>query len=260
MNASVNYQVETETFTGPFDLLLKAINDGQLDVQRVSLGQITAAYLTYWRANMPNLVAASDFLYMAALILEMKSKALLPVREELLDEDLFLGLEESLVDHIQEYQLYKNMALTLKERKAVFERIYGRHEGEELEKEIELVDVSLKDLVFAFKKVYDEAAKREAVVAIPAEEISIEDRILEIKRLVAGRTDGVPFEDIFLRKTRLEVIVTFLAVLELCKQRFIRIAQGRRFGSILIFAVPIVDQFEIIEVEENGTGTVAEQL
>ena len=122
-----------------------------------------------------------------------------------------------------------------------YAKIYGRHEGEAEEKEIELVDVSLKDLVVAFKRVYDEAAKRERVVPIEAEEVSLEDRIIEIKRMLAGRGDGVPFEDIFLRKTRLEIVVTFLAILELTKQRFIKITQGRRFESILIFARKIYE-------------------
>jgi len=241
MTEEVAYKVEIEAYTGPFDLLLKAIDEGGIDVFNVSISSITSSYFEYWKREEPNLVLASDFLIMAAYLIELKSKSLLPSREENLEEEIMIDIEESLVSHIQEYQVYKNLAQTLRERKEVFEKVYGRHEGEPQEKEIELVDVSLKDLVSAFKRVYDEAAKREKVVAIEAEEVTIEERIIEIKGLLANRKEGIPFEDIFIRKTRLEIVVTFLAVLELAKQSFIRIAQGGSFGSILLFAKGVVD-------------------
>jgi segregation and condensation protein A len=241
MTEEVAYQIEIDVFQGPFDLLLKAIDEGNVDIYRVSIRQITSSYFEYWKKEEPDLVLASDFLVMAAYLMELKSRSLLPAREGVVDEEILMDLEESLVSHIQEYEVFKNLAQTLRQRKDVFEKVYGRHEGEEQEKEIELVDVSLKDLVIAFKRVYDEAARRESVVAIEAEEVTLEDRIVEIKRLLAGRKDGVPFEDIFIRRTRLEIVVTFLAILELVKQRFIKVAQGRRFGSILIFTREIYD-------------------
>jgi len=236
MTEEIVYQIKIDVFEGPFGLLLKAIDDGQIDIFRVSIAQITASYFEYWKIEEPNLLLASDFLYMAAYLIEFKSRELLPFKEERVEEENILGLEESLVAHIQEYQVYKKVAEGLKQRKMLYERIYARHEGEPMESEIQLVDVSLRDLVLAFQKVYKEAADREKVIPIQAEEISLEDRIVEIKRMIAGRKDGLPFEDLFIRRTRLEVVVTFLAMLELAKQRFICIAQGRRFGSILIFA------------------------
>lgn len=241
MTEELAYQIEIDVYNGPFDLLLKAIDEGSIDIYRVSLSKITNSYFEYWKREEPDLILASDFLYMAAYLLELKTRSLLPAREEFIEEEILTGLEESLISHIHEYEVYKNLAQTLRQRKEIFEKVYGRHEGEEQEKEFELVDVTLKDLVLAFKNVYEEAAKRERVVPIEAEEISIEDRIVEIKRLIAGRKDGVPFGDIFLRKTRLEIVVTFLAILELAKQRFISITQGRRFGSILIFARSIYE-------------------
>ena len=133
------------------------------------------------------------------------------------------------------------MAQTLKLRKDMFERVYGRHEGEAQQKEFELVDVDLRDLVQAFKRVYDDAAKREAVVPIIAEEVTLEKRIEEVRAVITGRSEGVAFVDIFLRRTRLEIVVTFLAVLELAKQTFLRIVQDRRNGTILIFDREVYD-------------------
>ena len=239
MTEELAYQIEIDVYKGPFDLLLKGIDEENIDIYQVSISQITSSYFEYWKREEPDLILASDFLAMAAYLLELKSKALLPAKEEVVEEGVLAGIEESLVSHIQEYEVYKNLAQTLRQRKEVFEKVYGRHEGEEEEKEIELVDVSLRDLVLAFKRVYDEAAKRERIVPIEAEEITLEDRIIGIKKMVAGRSDGVPFEDLFLRKSRLEIVVTFLAILELAKQRFIRLTQGRRFGSILIFAASL---------------------
>ncbi|MFH1361938.1 MAG: segregation/condensation protein A, partial [bacterium] len=105
---------------------------------------------------------------------------------------------------------------------------------EKQEKEIELVDVSLQDLVVAFKRAYDQAAKRLKIQSIEEEEITLETRIEEIRRIVTQSPAGVPFLDIFVRRTRLEIVVTFLAILELAKQHFLRVAQKGRFGSIFI--------------------------
>ncbi|OGB89187.1 hypothetical protein A2625_02575 [candidate division WOR-1 bacterium RIFCSPHIGHO2_01_FULL_53_15] len=240
MSVQTAYQVKTDVFEGPFDILLKAIDDGQIDIHRVSLAQITASYFAYWRAEKPELLSASDFIFMAACLIELKSKGLLPARAEIVRQAEESAIEESLVAHIQEYQVYKKVAQDLRQRKEIFDRIYGRHEGEKVEGEIELKDVSLRDLVTAFQKVYHEAAEREKIVPIKAEEITLEDRIVEIERLIAGRGDGLPFEDLFLRRTRLEVVVTFLAILELAKQNCINIRQGRRFGSILIFGTGVL--------------------
>jgi segregation and condensation protein A len=236
MTEELSYQVKLDVFEGPFELLLKAIDEGKIDVYRVSLAQITSSYFEYWRREEPNLILAADFLYLAAYLFELKVRGLLPQPEEVTLEENLLGIEESLVQHIQEYQLYKQIAQELRQRKTIYEKVYGRHEGEEVAGEIELVDISLRDLVVAFEKIYREAVEREKIVGIVAEEITLDQRIAEIKELVAGRQDGLPFNELFIRKTRLEVVVTFLAVLELAKQRFLKIVQDRRFASILIFA------------------------
>jgi len=251
MTGQTVYQVKIDTFEGPFDLLLKAIDDGQLDIFRVSLSEIVASYFEYWKREEPNLIMASDVIYMAAYLIELKTRELLPYRDDTAMVEELAGIEESLVSHIQEYEVYKKLAQGLRQRKEIFEKIYGRHEGEKQEKEIELVDVSLRDLVLAFQKVYTEAVEREKIIPIIEEEITLDDRIVEIRRLVAGRKDGIPFEDLFIRKTRLEIVVTFLAILELAKQQSISIRQGKTFGQILIFGISVVDQLERIN---DGTS------
>ncbi len=249
MNQPTSYQIKIEVYDGPFDLLIKAIDEGQIDIFRVSLSEIVDSYFKYWKVNEPSLLVASDFILMAAYLIELKARELLPSRgsEEVGEE--IAGIEQSLVDHIQEYEVYKRLASTLRERKQLFEKIYGRHEGEKQEKQIELVDVSLKDLLLAFQKVYNEAVQREKVTAIPEEEITLDQRLAEIRDLLTGKKDGLPFISLFLRRTRIEIVVTFLAILELAKQRAISIKQGGTFGEILIF--PLTAE----EKGENPDGT-----
>jgi len=182
MNGSTAYQVKVENYEGPFDLLLKAIDDGNVDIFTISLSKITSSYFEYWKAFLPNLINASDFLIMAAYLIELKSKSVLPKRaDEVLDGPSQEEIENSLISHIQEYEIYKNIASNLLQRKEEFKKIFSRHEGEPVENEIRLKDVSLKDLVSAFNKVYKEAVDREKVVQITREEITLDKRIAEIK-------------------------------------------------------------------------------
>lgn len=236
MSNDVAYQVNLDTFTGPFDVLLKAIEEGEIDIFNISLSQITASYFDYWKRIEPPLVLAADFLTMAAYLLEYKSKRMLPINEELIIvEDDPSNIESSLMAHLEEYAFYKNVAVTLKQKKEIFEKIFARHEGESVEKEFELKDVSLKDLVFAFKKIYDAAQKRDSIRTIADEEITLEMRIAEIKALIEDKKGVVALDEIFFRGTRIEIVVSFLAILELAKQGFIRIAQDKRFEMIYLF-------------------------
>ncbi|MFH1390431.1 MAG: segregation/condensation protein A [Candidatus Margulisiibacteriota bacterium] len=234
LNRETAYQIKLEVFEGPFDLLLKAIDDGKLEVAVVSISDIISSYFEYWKNFKPGLIAASDFLYMAAYLIDLKTRGLLPVRQVEGEAENDLKIEASLISHIHEYAAYKQIALNLRQRKEVFDKIYSRHEGEKVDKEIKLVDVSLRDLVVAFKKVYDEAVERENVLHIKAEEITLEERIVEIREILTRTPAGVPFEELFIRKTRLEVVVTFLAILELAKQGNLDLKQDRRFATIMI--------------------------
>jgi len=235
MIQKTSYQIKIEVYDGPFDLLIKAIDDGQIDIFKVSLSQIVDSYFAYWKREEPNLLVSSDFILMAAYLIELKARELLPTRNSDEAGEDIAGIEQSLVDHIQEYEVYKKLANTLRERKQLFEKIYGRHEGERQERQIELVDVSLKDLLLAFQKVYSEAVQREMVSAIPEEEITLDMRLAEIRDMLAAKQDGLPFIALFLRRTRIEIVVTFLAILELAKQQAISIKQGGTFGDIYIF-------------------------
>jgi len=239
------YMVKQEAYEGPFDLLLEAINEGKLEIHQISLSRITSEYLERLKQIKElNIILSSDFLVMAAQLVELKSRSLLPVTINENEEEMIEDLEQSLVDHIAEYQVFKQAAQTLRQRKEIFENIYGRHEGEQLEHEIVLKDVSLKDLVEAFKKIFDEINDEDQLVPIEFEEIKIEDKIEWIKEKIRLQPEGVGLSDLLVRRTRLEVVVTFLAILELVRQKEARIIQGATFGSIAVKGV---------EKENGGT-------
>jgi len=241
VSALSNYYVKLEAFEGPFDLLLHLIDEEKIDIYAVSLDQITKGYLDYLKLLKElNIVVASEFLLMAAYLLEMKSKKLLPREEQKEAEESLEELESTLLERLFEYKIFKNLAEKLGRRKEVFQKAYSRYSIEmdgalDEDREIFLTDVSLKDLVSAFKKVWDVVEARGVVEEIPEEHITVGEKIKEIVKRIKQRKTGLPFEELFTKFTKLEVIVTFLAILELAKQRLIFIKQGESFGSILIF-------------------------
>ena len=234
------FEITIPKYTGPFDLLLSAIKENEIDIFEISLSQITSTYFDYLRkVEIVNLNAASEFLLMASMLLEMKSKKLLPQ-----PEDLALQLEEEeiegeLANHLEEYKMFKQMAETLKIKKESFRKVYSRYHREVAgpeHKDFYLKDVSLQDLVVAFKKVWDSIGVQEDTrTIIKDEDITLPQRIEEVVNMLKENSDGVEFERLFIRRTRIEVVVTFLAVLELAKRNSIKIVQGVRFGGIRIF-------------------------
>ncbi|NQU18324.1 MAG: segregation/condensation protein A [Candidatus Saganbacteria bacterium] len=232
------YTVKTDTYEGPFELLMQAIKEGRIDVYDVSLSKITHEYLEYLKnISILNLNNASEFLVMVACLLEMKSKKLLPqshLEVEIKQEE---EIEMDLARHIQEYNIYKHMAKGLRRRKEEFSKIYSRyHFNEKKEKEdvIKLKNVNLEDLVAAFQRVWEQAQKEDEVRAITEETVTLPARIEEVKRLLKESNGRVHFKDLFIRRTRVEIVVTFLAVLELSRQRLINLLQGERFDEIYI--------------------------
>ncbi|OGC04230.1 hypothetical protein A2276_06470 [candidate division WOR-1 bacterium RIFOXYA12_FULL_43_27] len=233
------YSVKTATYEGPFDLLLQAIKEGRIDVYDVSLTKITSEYHLYLKENLRtlNLNRAAEFLVMVACLLEMKSKKLLPEPPTLSGIQEEEEIELDLAAHIKEYGVYRDLALRLRERKEHFAKVYSRYhfEEENIAKEvpINLGKVSLEELVFAFQKIWREAREEEEIRAITEEPITLPRRIEEVKKILYGK-ERVRLEELFVSGTRLEIVVTFLAVLELTRQKFIYLLQGEKFGEIHI--------------------------
>ena len=233
-----SYNVKLDVFEGPFDLLLAMIDKGDIDLYKVSLTQITSGFLDYIRSmkNL-NIVVAGEFLLMAAYLLEMKSRMLLPEKPAAEEEEDLLGVEEELLERLAEYKLYKGLEKSLRDRKEVFQKVYTRYKPEEAmeDREIFLVEVSMKDLVTAFKKIWDESESRGKTREIVAEPLSVSDKIAEILDRVSAKPDGVNFGSLFTTYAKMEIIITFLAILELIRQKLVRILQNEMFGEIYLY-------------------------
>lgn len=232
------YKVKLDVFEGPFDLLLAMIDNGQLDLHKVSLTQITRGFLDYIHAmEKLNMLIAGEFLLMASYLLEMKSRMLLPQQPTVAEEEDLVNVENELLERLAEYKIYKGLAQSLKDRKEVFQKVYSRYAPEEAmaDQEYFLVDVSLKDLVAAFKRVWDIAESREKTGEIIQESFSVKEKIAEITGKIKSSPDGVSFNSFFVRFIKPEIIVTFLAILELIKMKMIKIMQKEIFGEIYIF-------------------------
>jgi segregation and condensation protein A len=233
------YTVHLDNFDGPLDLLLHLIRREEMNIYDIPIARITEQYL----AIISELAAidvdrASEFLVMAATLLGIKSRMLLPkppkvvVVEELPPE----GGEdprEELVRQLVAYSQYKEAAAELKQREQVMARVYTRgFFAEEPEGPAPLRGLSLTDLVKAFDAVLKEEWNWREV---PREEIPLREKIREINFRLSRHPGGIRFRDLFTRGgSRLEVVVTFLALLELMRQRKAVAAQGELFGEIII--------------------------
>lgn len=233
-----SYNVKLDKFEGPLDLLLYLIRKNELDISDIPISIITRQYLEYLKLMKDlNLEVAGEFLVMASTLIQIKSSMLLPARDE---ENL--GEEEvdpraELIRRLVEYSRYKEAAAQLNERKLLgrdlFARAYPLPEPEFTERCDEQLELDLFGLIEAFRAVIARAP-RESFHEVSAESISIAERINEILSLLQER-ETIVFDKLFENSIDREYIVaTFLAILELCKLRLIRVHQQSQCGTIWI--------------------------
>jgi segregation and condensation protein A len=235
--------LKLEAFEGPLDLLLHLIKKNEIDIYDIPISLITQQYLQYLEVMKSlNLDIASEFLVMAATLLHIKSKMLLPqADEEETEEEEEAGEDPraELVRRLLEYQRFKEAAQELAKGPLLDQEVFIRHffEEKELEATEEFLDgeMSLFDLVQAMKQVLETLPAGE-VEEISVDQLNIKDKIHEVMEQLWEK-ESILFADLFSKMTpRREVVVTFLALLELIRLRMIQIYQGDSFGSIRIFS------------------------
>jgi segregation and condensation protein A len=232
------YQVSLPVFEGPLDLLLHLIERQELDITQVSLARVTNQYLDYLaRISERDPDNLADFLVVAAKLLLIKSRVLLP-RPPALPASEEEDVGEDLVRQLIEYKRFKEAAQWLQEVEAQGLRSYVRlAAAPHLEPVIDLGDVSLDDLLTAVREVLAIKPPAPSVDnAVAPITITIADQIQLIERRTAGG-QRVSFRRLLRRaRSRIEVIVTLLALLEMVKQLRVRMQQDQLFGDILIVA------------------------
>lgn len=233
-----DFLVKLEVFEGPFDLLLSLIDKEELDIYEVSLTKITAGYLEYLgEAEELNLDLAGEFLLMAAILLKLKSKKLLPESPAGGEEADLINNEGELLERLVEYKIFKELAEELQERETTFGKVYFRPTpGTKIEKQYLLEDISSDALAELFRKAWQMSLLNNEVKALYFEEISVDEKKKTILKKVAGHPGGFDFFEIFENGfNRYEIVVSFLAILELVRQKIIRLRQKVFHGPIFIF-------------------------
>jgi segregation and condensation protein A len=235
------YKIKLETFEGPLALLMHLIEKNQIDIYDIPIAEVTEQYLAYLRALEEfNIDIASEFLVMAATLLLIKSRMLLPkppVNDELADEE---DPRQELVERLLEYRRYKQAAELLETMMRAREKLFSRPPRDFGTKVILPDDLKIDELIEAFAAVWESAVDEFAFVA--REEISIQDKMQDIVLLLRKNDARLEFSQTFIRSgSRTEMVTAFLALLELIRLKRIRISQERSFGPIYLTLGDVVN-------------------
>jgi len=236
----MNYRCNLDIFEGPLDLLLHLVKEQKMDIYDIRITEITRQYLSYLDLlSELNLETVGEYLVMAAELAKIKSKTLLPLPET--EEDALTAAGEDpraeLMRRLLEYQRYKEAAFDLRQKEYDQQQLFTRAGEVVLESSEEelLIEANVFDLLTAFQKVLQEKSfKKDYEIKVTT--LSVSDRINDILEIL-NLSESVTFDSLFTTlNTKQEVIVTFLAILELMRMQLIRSQQARQFDVIRIYA------------------------
>ncbi len=244
-----NYKVQIPVYEGPLDLLLQLIEHAELDITAVALAQVTDQYLAYIHQIQVPPDEISAFLVVAAKLLQIKSEALLPRApiHEAGEEDL----GEALARQLRLYKRFKEMAIWLDERVARHLHTYLRvAPPPKVETRLDLSDITLVDLMEAARTIFlQEQAKSALGTVISAPRITIREKIAWIARKLSEEHQATFKQLLGEKPTRLEIVVTFLALLELVKRYRVSTRQEGLFSDIQIEKLEEWGEDENLEIE-----------
>jgi len=245
-----DYRVQLPVFEGPLDLLLHLIEQEELDITKVALAQVTDQYLAYIAIlKEVDVEFLTDFLVLAAKLLLIKSQALLPKPPPSIIDEEEEDVGDQLARQLLAYKQFKATAQTLREREAAGLRTFVRiAPPPKIEPKLSLGDVTLDDLIAAVRQALAVRPPDPAVDAVVSPvTVTIGQQMGLIRSRLAHHRQ-ISFNRLLKQAAdRVEVIVTFLAVLELIKQHMIDVRQNSMFGEIVILAIA-----------DNGAGNTAE--
>jgi len=238
----MTYKVKLDIFEGPLDLLLFLIRKNEIDIYDIPIVTVAQQYVEYLELMKAlNLEIAGEFLVMAATLIHLKSRSLLPQQEDDTGVDEGTDPLEELRRQLIEYQKYKDAALVLREKeileKDVFTRSYFEERVVKSEEGLEMEDLSLFDLLSALKNILKKGDHKDALMEVTAEQISVKDKITWLLEMLRDKKN-ITFESLFgSLKSRMEIVSTFLALLELIKLQAVRVLQQMPFGTIFIYSI-----------------------
>ena len=224
-------------FEGPLDLLLHLIKESKMDIMNIEIEVITDQYMKFLNEQEKmNLEVSSEYLVLASELLEIKSKLLIP-NNKVEDSEEEIDPREELINRLLEYEAYKNITKVLQEKELLRKDIYTKYpenisnyipENKEIHS-----DVSLDDLINAFQKYYQRKIDNKPLnTKVTLKEISVSSRRSDIKR-VLKKKGKVSFFELFPVSSREYIVATFLAILEMAKNRELKITQNDTFDDII---------------------------
>lgn len=253
--------VHLEHYEGPLDLLLDLIRRQQIDIKDIPIATITSQYLAYMeKARELDMDLGAEFVYMAATLIHIKSKMLLPVDPELQklapEEDPRLEL----VDRLLEHERFKNAAQMLQQKRLIEENVWSNPQIQSYlaEDEDPGLAVSLFDLVKAFGEILDRVKNR-PIYEVSGEDIGVPEMIVYLSSLLrrAGDKETIRIMPLFERQRSVRAMISmFLAVLELVRRQAVVLVQTEAFGEIALkkharFEEAFVNEGAITEVERD---------
>lgn len=228
-----------EHYEGPLDLLLDLIRKQQIDIRDIPIATITAQYLEYLeKAREMDIDLGAEFVYMAATLIHIKSRMLLPRDPELEKEGIDEDPRQELVDRLLEHEKFKNAAEMLQQKRLIEEAVWSNPQIKSFvaAEEDPGVTATLFDLVKAFGEVL-ERAKDRPILEVEGEDVSVADMILHLKSLFAARGEAQPLfilQVMEQQRSRRAMIALFLAVLEMIKMQAVVVCQKDLFGEIAL--------------------------
>ncbi len=234
----MHYKVTIDKFEGPLDLLLHLIKENNIEIYDIKIEEITKQYLDYITTMKDlNLSVASEYLVMASELIEMKSKMLLPKRKEAIQDEYEEDPKEALIERLLAYKKYKEITEEFKnletERKQIITKepenlsFYAKDMGND-------GSVSLNDLIEAFNVIIERKKfDKPLTTKITKRELSLNEKIINIRKILTKRKK-INFEDLIDFRTKEEVIVSFLSILEMIKKDEIIVSQDNNFKTIKI--------------------------
>lgn len=228
-----DYKVQLEIFEGPLDLLLHLIKKEEIDIYDIPIARITDQYLTYLQMMHDlNITVAGEFLVMAASLIYMKSRMLLPPDPTIEGEPIEDPRQE-LVQQLVEHEKFKKAAHLLYQKETVELSVWPRGANEFEEEEKEIVAVTTFDLIHSFHQIV-QRYKEQVVMEVHPESVTLEQKLAEIRKLL--RVQSQILFSFFLERglSRVHLVVTILALLEMVRLREIRLFQKGLFEDIRI--------------------------
>jgi len=240
----MSYQVQLEVFAGPLDLLLHLIERSELDIYDIPIAAITGQFLAYlYTMELLNLEVAGEFLVMAATLMQIKARMLLPKPIDLKVDNQEEEEEDprrELVERLVEYRRIKEAASLLRQREQEQALLFPRFSGDFADLRLAqtanpIPGISIWDLIDAFQTVLAAIGADEPTVPVPAEEVSVKQVMLELLKQLADAEGSLEFTAVFAgKKTRRGLITAFIALLELIRLGRVIAIQKGGFGPIIL--------------------------